>query len=596
MNERSRWAGRLFLALGLAAWLRRSWSLLPYNYLDLAYLFSLEQGFILTQTWVHPLFAPLLQALAWLLRAFGYSGHMLLPLEYLNAAAGAATIAALYAVLERRGAEPLRAAGLLLALAFSHGFWEGALRPTPYALAGAAVTVALLALTDSPARVGLAGAAAGAAAGLHLSALALLPAGWFCLAKEQRLRFASAFALVLGGSYAVLLRTAPRELQRLPGPDRLFLGIEQMPHSSFYTNPHVGTQAAAYAGTLARHGGWAGLILLAAATGGWLWRRFGPGLTARPEERVGALASAAFAAFFLINNSQNGFVYSSWLALAPAALAAPLPWAASVAVGAAGLSAAAVAAAHGLSDAAAQDAQFVEARFISRLIGPRGLLVVPGCPAGELFYEGTFPVLDIGPTPASDLCQAPYSAQPAPRLERTLAAGRRVWVSFGDLETDFAGDLSGTQKQYQVFENNLLKAAERRELARSERAALERSFRLLGPTLSPAGRPYWELRPRRRLPALPSAPAGWDPELLLLWSRNVRDPGMRAGIAYLAAWLKASPEDQDARADLVELFARKLSPQDPAQAQESAAQFDRFAGVSPGTTWRQVQRTNGGKP
>jgi|GEM_PF-4720301 len=587
MTTSTRWAGRLILALGLAAWLQRSWSLLPYNYLDLAYLFSLEQGFILTQAWVHPLFIPLLQALAWLLRACGLSGPMLLPLEWLNAAVGAATIAALYAILERRGAEPLRAAGLLLALAFSHGFWEGVLRPTPYSWAGAALTVSLLALTATPGRVGLAGAAAGAAASLHLSALALLPAGWLGLDKGQRQRFTAAFALVLGGSYAVLLRAAPEDMLRLPSPDRLFHGVEQMPHSSLYTNRHVWSQAAAYAGTLARHGGWAGLAILAAAAGGWLWRRLGPRLEARAEERAGWTASAAFAAFFLINNSQNGFVYSSVLALAPAAVAVPLPWAASAGAGAAGLSAAVVAAARGLSDGPAEDAQFVEARFISRLIGPRGLLIVPGCPAAELFYEGAFPVLDIGPAPTQGLCQAPYSAQPTPRLERTLAAGRRVWVSFGDLETDFAGELSGVQKQHQVFETPLLKAEQRRTLARFRRAALERSFRLHGPLFSPAGRPYWELRARRKAPTPRAAPPGWDPQPLLLWSRNSRDPGLRAGVAYLASWLKAAPEDTDARADLVALYARKLAPRlGPSldgdgffEVLESALEFDRLAGV-----------------
>ncbi|MBI5240434.1 MAG: hypothetical protein HY926_08165, partial [Elusimicrobia bacterium] len=581
MRAKSLWAGRLLLLLGLAAWLWQSWSLLPYNYLDLAYLFSLEQGFILTQVWVHPLFMPLLQALAWLLRLCGHSGHMLMPLETLNAAAGAATAAALYAVLERRGAEPLRAAGLLLALAFSHGYWEGVLRPTPYALAGAALSVCLLALTSSPARVGLAGAAAGAAAGLHLSALALLPAGWLCLAKGERRRFAAGFVLVLAGSYAVMLRCAPAELNRLPSFDKLFLGVEQMPHSSLYTNPRLWDQAAAYFGTLARHGGAAGLLILAAALGGWLWKRRG----ARPEMKAGAAAAAAFAAFFFINNSQNGFVYSSVLALAPAAAAAPLPGAASAGLAAAGTVAAALSAARSLSDGPADDAQFVESRFISRLVGPRGLLVVPGCPAAELFHERFFAVLDIGPAPSPEPCLAPYSADPTARLERALASGRRAWVSFGDLETDFGGDLSGTQKLHQIFETSLLKAADRRRLAQQRRAALERSFRLRGPALSPAGRPYWELRLRRQRPKPAQASSGWDPVLLRLWSRNVRDPGLRSGIAYLATWLESSPEDGDARADLVALYARKLAPrlagsaQDQALAAESARQFDRFAGV-----------------
>jgi hypothetical protein len=586
MSGKSLWAGRLLLIAGLSVWARQSWSLLPYNYLDLAYLFSLEQGFILTQIWVHPLFLPLLKAFAALLRLFGHSGHMLIPLETLNAAAGAATVAGLYAVLERRGAEPLRAAGILLALAFSHGFWEGTLRPTPYALTGAALAVSLLALTASPSRVGLAGAAAGAAAGLHLSALALLPAGWLCLEKKERLRFALGFVLVLAGSYAVLLRCAPAELSRLPSFDKLFLGVEQMPRSSLYTNPRLWDQAAAYFGTLARHGSWAGLLILAAALGGWLWRR----REARAELKAGWLASLCFAAFFLINNSQNGFVYSSVLALAPAAAAAPLPWAASLAAAAAGVTAAAFSSARGLSDGPADDAQFVEARFISGLVGQRGLLAVPGCPAGELFYERFFPVLDIGPSPSPERCLAPYSADPAPRLERALASGRRVWVSFGDLETDFGGDLSGTQKLHQIFETPLLKAADRRRLAQRRRAALERAFRFSGPTLSPAGRPYWELGLRREAPRAAAAPAGWDPSPLLLWSRNVRDPGLRAGIAYLAQWLKASPEDQDARADLVRLFSRKLAARvDQPDAQESAAAFDRFAGVPPQTTLRQAR-------
>ncbi|MBI5241890.1 MAG: hypothetical protein HY926_15565, partial [Elusimicrobia bacterium] len=57
-----------------------------------------------------------------------------------------------------------------------------------------------------------------------------------------------------------------------------------------------------------------------------------------------------------------------------------------------------------------------------------------------------------------------------------------------------------------------------------------------------------------------------------------------------------SPEDGDARADLVALYARKLAPrlagsaQDQALAAESARQFDRFAGVSAGATLNQALR------
>jgi hypothetical protein len=72
-----------------------------------------------------------------------------------------------------------------------------------------------------------------------------------------------------------------------------------------------------------------------------------------------------------------------------------------------------------------------------------------------------------------------------------------------------------------------------------------------------------------------------------LWSNTCRDPGLRAGVAYLASWLKAAPEDQDARADLVALYARKLAPRlehaldsdDFPGLLESELEFDRFAGV-----------------
>src|SRR5262247_785573 len=110
-------------------------SLLPYDFTDLCYLFSLEQGRWVTQEWVHPIYVPTLDILRQTLALFGYDGPMLMPTELLNVGASTIAFALLYRLARRFPVDPLIAAVALGVTALCTGFWSATVRPTPYALA-----------------------------------------------------------------------------------------------------------------------------------------------------------------------------------------------------------------------------------------------------------------------------------------------------------------------------------------------------------------------------------------------------------------------------------------------------------------------------
>src|SRR2546428_13904135 len=76
-------------------------SLIPYDFTDLCYLFSLEQGRWVTQEWVHPVWVPLLALYQGALGLFGYHGHMLVPVEVFNVAVSMTALALLYRLARR---------------------------------------------------------------------------------------------------------------------------------------------------------------------------------------------------------------------------------------------------------------------------------------------------------------------------------------------------------------------------------------------------------------------------------------------------------------------------------------------------------------
>lgn len=567
----SRLAGRLAFCAGLAVWVALSWRLLPYDFQDVCYLFSLEGGTVLAQEWVHPLFVPMLAVWRELLAAFGLGARMLIPVEALNLCLGCSTLALLFVAVEKLCRDSLAAAAGALLLGFSCGFWDGSLRVTPYAPAAAcAVLSAVLMLGLGPAsasrRYAFAGAAAGLAAGFHLSALALLLPGFFAIHREDRetsrLRltgfFVGGFLAALLAAYAAFLLRSGLAMTwfnlRHSRFSAVFREIEQIPESSLYTSRSLLRQVREFAETLHIQGR---PLLQAVLAGGVLAILLGRGRAwlQEPARRASALAgvcAAAFCLFFVLNNSHNGFIFSALLLL-------PVPLAFALAeLGALRwpflmgcLLAISFSALQGLEHGQDQDPILGEARFLSRLMRPGDVLVVPGSPFPELTYLRHLDILRVGTDGAKDTDVPTVEAGLlAPRLAGTLEQGRRVFFAPGDQEASFTGDV-GTQKRRQVFET-AGDAQSRRASALALRRRLEGRLRLRCGLASPAGEGYCEVLLKSRVVRRQKAARSeWAPQPCPALAQKGDDPWAALWLAkkvnYLDRWLADSPDDGFAR-------------------------------------------------
>ena len=515
-----------------------SWDRLPYGFHDLGYLFSLERGISAPKDWVHPLFLPLLGGLRGALSALGSQGSLLMPLELGNLAVSLLALAGAYFLAASlSGRSSLSAIGTIL-LAFSPGFWEGALRPDPYAGAAACVLAAFGLLAGRrPARpalrYALAGAAAGLAAGLHLSGLALVPAAAAAAHGESGSpgrragllgAFAGAFALVLLGAYALFMGVGWGSLEAAgrTDPAELFLKVEQSPLSSLYTSRNLAKQFSDWSNTVSVQGGPA-LLAFGALSALLLAGRWGE-LSGRRKiaVRLAAAHGMFFSIFFLINNSHNGFVYAALLPV-PAVLAlAPGPnRAIALLLVPLGAVAAAAGAASGLSFSPDRDPILPEARYLARLLRRGDLLVAESCPPLELSYLKRFDALReerISPGP----CEFPGAreAELPGRISERLSRGGRVYVRAED----------GLRERL------------------SPRFSAECRFQ------SPAGRRYCRLQKKGGGPpaSLAASAAGRRGREAL---RRVLARGKSGGDVlrradYLIGWLDDSPDDAAAAGDL----------------------------------------------
>ncbi|MFA6316113.1 MAG: DUF2723 domain-containing protein [Elusimicrobiota bacterium] len=619
--------GRAVFLGGLAAWLRLSWARLPYGYHDVHYLASLEWGLWGPSEWVHPLFTPLLAFYRGALALFGWHGRMFLPLELLNVAAGAATLALLFRCVERWNGRSLVAAAGALLLGFSRGFWEATLRPDPYALAGLCVA-ACLALLASEAedlpqkrgrRFGAAGLAAGLAAGFHVAAISLVPvalaAGWRRRSGWRPLAwFAGGMALCLGLAYGAFLlhhRVTPEYFQRAGGPE-LFDKIEQMPGTSLWTSRDPLKQARDYWNSLNLAGGSgllpaAGLLLVLLPLP-WFLRRPKAPSSGGPSSLLAWVAGAnlaSFSLFFLVNNSQNGFVYAGLLGM-PLLLAAWAPGSAAWVLVAAALAGAALGSRTEFSAVPWRDPMLVETRFLDNLLRKGDVMVVPGCPFPEMVYERRFNFIAVGG--GQDLAKACVLPLADPktivgRVAWALRRGRQVFLAPGDLDADFnavAGDVSGAQKLRQVFWTPDTDVGQRRAAVLEVRRVIDASFTSECGLSSPQGWRYCRLglKPgRARTPgegAPLDAPAAEDVEVLsraLL--RQEVSLAARLRTRFLLGWLSEAPDDPYARRDLALLAADELDLRgglDLKDAGRVAALVDALALKRPSDADRLVDR------
>jgi hypothetical protein len=581
--------GDVIFALFLVAYGVVSISRIPFDFTDLCYLFSLEQGHWVPQEWVHPIYVPTLGLLRGVLGLFGYQGHMLVPVEFLNVVVSTMAFILLYRLARRFPGSSLAAAAALGVSAMCTGFWSATVRPTPYALALLCQTISLsLLISDkpvSPRRYGLAGAMAALSMGFHASAMALGAVGVVCAVFEpdpaRTARAICVRVLSFGGAMlAVALACwATFLLYHRIGADYFrqqdfwttFLTIEQVPHTSVYTSGSAAAQLATFAESLRYQAGAliavAVVIFVLAAV-----RRLRTHMPLAPlESRLAIVTAANFAAiggFFLINNAHNGFIFAS-LTLVPVLLAVVIrgSW-----IGLAILVFVAwprtyenVVRIVRSGEYGANDPQLAEVRFLQELLGPRDVLLTPGAPFPEMLYLAHLNILEVsaGGSSHGDF-EVPVvypGAVLRARIAWWLAHGGRVYYALGDESTDFTGDVSGAEKERQIFWRPESVARERAAKLRELRTALEASgLDVGGGRRSPQGKSYAEIQLRESpvplsptpASALPLAPA----ELRALFLQRDGDNTALhlAGHAqFLAAFEAAVPGDPWLACDVMNL-------------------------------------------
>jgi hypothetical protein len=563
----------------LVAYVAASVSLIPYDFTDLCYLFSLERGTWATQEWVHPIYVPTLRVLTAVVGAFGYHGHMLVPVELMNVGVASAVYVLLYSLARRVSGPSLAAAAAVAVTAMSTGFWIATLRSTPYALAFLCQVISLsLLISDRPVpptRYALAGAFAGLSMGYHASAMALGVAGVVCALFEPdpgRTRrgtfaritaFGGAMLGVAIASWAVFIAYNGLGTRYFRALDfhSTFLGIEQVPNTSIYTSGSGSAQISSFVASLSGQAGVlvrVAVVVVVLVLARWLWAR-------RPlgsAERRLALATvgnfAGIAGFFLINNTHNGFIFAS-LTLVPVMIA--------VAIGRSwiGLAVLVYLAWPSTVDniehmmqsqaQAANDPQLAEVRFLEQVMGDRAVLLTPGTPFPEMLYLSHLNLFEVSTGEATHRSNDVPVLHPGEALRARIAwwlgNGRRVIYALGDESTNFTGDLVGAEKERQIFWRNELAARERAPILRQLRAALEASGIEIRETLaSPRGNRYAEIgiaeRTARTAPPPVAASGHTSRELRSLLVAKAKDgdnPLLPGRIRFLTELEAAIPGD-----------------------------------------------------
>jgi hypothetical protein len=584
--------GDVLFPLFLAAYATLSISLIPFDFTDLCYLFSLEHGNWVTQEWVHPIYVPALRLLRIGLGVFGFHGHMLVPVEVLNVAASTTAFALLYSLARRVPHCSLAAAVALGATALCTGFWLATLRSTPYALALLCQTIALMLLISDrpvrPRRYALAGVLAGLAMGLHASAMALAGVGVLCalfepdpartrLATRNRiLAFGSALLAVALFDWTVFLAYNHIGLDYFHRQDfgSAWAGIEQVPGRSVYTNDSLATQLADFVESMRSQVG--ALVLLAAVTVplALVLRRW-RGVVSTPFERRLAIAAAAnfagIAGFFVINGSHNGFIFAS-MTLVPVVLAESLrgSW-----IGLAALLLLATPASREnigrMVRAGAQganDPQLVEVHFLGAALAPRDVLLTPGSPFPEMLYLAHLNIFEVSASASTLPSSEVPVVHPGPtlcaRIAWWLAHGARVFYARGDDSTDFAGDLGGAEKEHQIFWRPETAARERAPALQQLRGALEAAgLDLRDRLISPRGERYAEIGLRAAPAAAGSSPPAQPPitagdldALVASSEMDTDDPQFPRRAQFLAELEAALPGDPWLACDVMNLVCK----------------------------------------
>ena len=562
---------------------------IPYDFCDLCYLFSLEDGRWTPQEWMHPLWVPFLDGYRWVLALFGFHGHMLVAVEVLNVGIALWALVLLFALTRRVTRDPLIAIAAALVTAGCHAFWCAAVRPTPYALAFTCLTASLVLLvSDDPVptrRYAIAGAIAGLAMGLHASAMSLGPAALICALREPDVEKTRARTVARTAAFgAAMVASAltcwtlfiarnhiARDYFQATQFATAFAGIEQVQGTSIYTSHNPLRQVIEFARTL--FGKNDALSFVAVPMLVWaLWQRrtATPRDPAKPVEQ--RLATAALAnlgvlgAFFLINNTHNGFVFAS-LALAPALIAVVasrlrngrivfLGLASVLAIGMAFVAKDRIVATPGV---VSRDPVLAEVQFLDARMRPKDVILTPGCPFPEMQYLTPLNLVELRSSGVgADSCQVPYAC-----VDRTLrdrgdwwtTHGSRVFMALGDETTNFTSDEDWGEKRRQIFGDPWLTASERAPHLASVRSAMEAAGLLIGSVmLSPGGQRYAQVRPAETNGAsVAPRPAASLTADELLAAIGDRDLVSRYRVRVLTQFARALPGDPWSVCDLMQL-------------------------------------------
>jgi tetratricopeptide (TPR) repeat protein len=527
----------------------------------------------------------------------------------MNVALGALTLGGLFWLAERLGADAFIAALGALLLGFSHGFWEGTLRPDPYALAAAGSAASLLILIghvpgDARRRYPRAGAAVGLTMLFHTSGLSLLPVAGLALWLEgdgarERARALAAFAagllITLAAGYAVFMvrnEIASAYFQKEPW-SHVFGKLEQLPGTSIYTSHAPGKQVRDLIHTLSAHGAVPVLLLCAVVPSLAFLLRRGRSALGPAQARallLAAVCSLSYAFFFLINNSMNGFVYSVLLP-APMIMGVLASQTRLLRLGSALLAAVFLAcAAFNSPDSGPKDDPLLkEARFLDALLRPGDMMLVPGNPFPELNYLRRFNFLVLGELGEARAAVVPRCrpAQARSRVAGALSRGRRVYFAPGDFQTPFPGGLDddGAQKRRQIFWAKDAGSAQVIGKVAALRKELGDSFRLDCSVASAQGWRYCSLSPRapvRRAAPAPASPQDFGGELGRLAAAlepRLQDDHDRPKLRYLLAWLAETPGDVFVQRDIVALITP--GGREPSGWSEAARSFAKTGPAAP---------------
>jgi len=551
-----------------------SLQLLPWCFLDLCYLTSLESGEPLIQEVVHPLYVPTLALWRKVLAGFGLGDTMAVSASVLNIFVMVLTTWALYRLTHHYVSDALLAS--LSAFLFGvSGFWWQGLRVTPYAMASlfAILTVYFMLVPSLPRNLlyPWVGIMAALSVSYHAASLSLVPVAvlLICMDKEERLgrrksflEFVGAFAIALTGAYAIWVvynHFEPFNILRMPFGD-VFKGVEQHSGTSIYTSGSLRKQALDYVAAIASHCspfypvGLAGPVVW--AVGAW----FAPSLRRQARAVVAAvLVFCFYSLFFLLNNTENGFIFISgaFLPMVMAMVASWAPWLrlAFVAVAVPSIFDQPLSMSSMLP-ARMNDPVYSELKFLASATRPQDMFVFPGCPFDEVFHFGDFNMVWVGeakgiryecPAP-----QLPLDGELVSRVSYRLESGGAVFFQAGDVGTEFSRAFGRSQKENQIFFTGNLTAQERRQQVASIREFLGRHFDFGKPLISPLGRYYERLM--LKADATIADASGYRPPSKPLRPEAPLKGRLKWKERHLKAVLAANPSDPYALADLANLY------------------------------------------